>query len=136
MAVTSAVYKWEANVVYRICIVYTECKITWVMEFCIHGHDVYSPPSSSFSCQCFLHNMDCIAIFLHMLVLWLFVHMLYCCVTLSHTGYYHCATIYIDIRWCYILMSGSQVYACCVHAVYVVHVYNYVCIHAYKVTCT
>ena len=52
------------------------------------------------------------------------------CVTITYctTGHTIVQLQYIGIRLGYILESGSQAYACCVHAVYVVHVDMYSCI--------
>ena len=38
MVATSTSYKWETNVVNRICIVYTDGEISWVVIIYMHGY--------------------------------------------------------------------------------------------------
>ena len=41
MVVTSASYKWDAIVVYKICTVYIKGKISWVILSSMHGYGFF-----------------------------------------------------------------------------------------------
>ena len=93
MVATSAAYKWEANAVKWICIVYTEGEISWIMVICKRGHGFLFTHRSYITTSpvCVLHppplspvNVSCI-------------YALYCyiCTCVSAVAICTCAKVYV-----------------------------------------